>query len=157
MTAASLEKLPCHVDFPHISSIALFSIYLVFWYLDIFGILIFGILLLVFDIGNMVRLVFFAFWYFQYISIIWYFAIGIWYFAIGIWYFDYGIRYFDIWYFCIFDILVFIEFAAFDDFRLLVAMTDHLMGFNSSFLPHYQNLTAFGTEFLPINVSQHLR
>ena len=25
MTAASLEKLPCHVDFPHISSIALFT------------------------------------------------------------------------------------------------------------------------------------
>ena len=25
MTAASLEKLPCHVDFPHISSIALFD------------------------------------------------------------------------------------------------------------------------------------
>ena len=27
VTAASLEKLPCHVDFPHISSIALFSVF----------------------------------------------------------------------------------------------------------------------------------
>ena len=29
MKAACLEKLPCHVDFPHISSIALFSIPLI--------------------------------------------------------------------------------------------------------------------------------
>ena len=27
LTAASLDKLPCHVDFPHISSIALFLIF----------------------------------------------------------------------------------------------------------------------------------
>ena len=33
MTAASLEKLPCHVDFPHISSIALFSF---FWNFNFF-------------------------------------------------------------------------------------------------------------------------
>ena len=30
MTAASLKKLPCHVDFPHISLIALFFILSVF-------------------------------------------------------------------------------------------------------------------------------
>ena len=28
LTAASLKKLPCHVDFPHISSIALFLIFI---------------------------------------------------------------------------------------------------------------------------------
>ena len=30
MRAASLEKLPCHVDFPHISSIALLIFYQIF-------------------------------------------------------------------------------------------------------------------------------
>ena len=30
MTAASLEKLPCHTDFPHISSIALFKFLVIY-------------------------------------------------------------------------------------------------------------------------------
>ena len=54
MTAASLEKLPCHVDLPHISSIALLIIFFIilssyfFKFINYFSDFIFSLMLLLF-------------------------------------------------------------------------------------------------------------